>query len=179
MSHRLSVGSTSCRQIVVHFFFLCLVQPVNGKSNLEPVCGTGMVVGLDEADRHDNIKSDKVVTTYRSSHAHFINSLTHSLFHDSALVSSISITAAKRMGMPDGSYVVMKLELGSLQSVRDFVGNLKAFKSARPLNHLICNAAVYKPTDPEPAWTDDGFEMTMVCMIVMDVIVFVFNVIYK
>mmetsp|Transcript_3400 Transcript_3400/g.3959 ORF Transcript_3400/g.3959 Transcript_3400/m.3959 type:complete len:425 (+) Transcript_3400:58-1332(+) len=68
---------------------------------------------------------------------------------------------AKKMKMPDGSYIAMKLELGSLQSVRDFVANLKAFKSARPLNHLICNAAVYKPTDPEPAWSDDGFEMTM------------------
>ena len=56
----------------------------------------------------------------------------------------------------------MKLELANLQSVRDFVANLKAFKSARPLTHLICNAAVYKPTDPEPAWTDDGFEMSMV-----------------
>ena len=55
----------------------------------------------------------------------------------------------------------MRLELGSLQSVRDFVANLKAFKSARPLTHLICNAAVYKPTDPEPLWTDDGFEMSM------------------
>jgi hypothetical protein len=56
----------------------------------------------------------------------------------------------------------MKLELANLQSVRDFVANLKAFKSVRPLNNLICNAAVYKPTDPEPAWTDDGFEMSMV-----------------
>lgn len=69
---------------------------------------------------------------------------------------------AKEKGMPDGSYVVMKLELGNLQSVRDFVANLKAFKLARPLDHLICNAAVYRPTDPEPAWTDDGFEMSMV-----------------
>jgi len=68
---------------------------------------------------------------------------------------------AKEMGMLDGSYVVMKLELGSLQSVRDFVSNLKAFKSTRPLDNLICNAAVYKPTDPEPAWTDDGFEQSM------------------
>lgn len=68
---------------------------------------------------------------------------------------------AKERGFPDGSYTVMKLELGSLQSVRDFVANLKAFKSARPLTHLVCNAAVYKPTDPEPAWTDDGFEMSM------------------
>merc|ERR1712232_73975 len=69
--------------------------------------------------------------------------------------------SSKENGFPEGSYIVMKLELGSLQSVRDFVGNLKAFKSARPLTHLICNAAVYKPTDPEPVWTDDGFEMSM------------------
>jgi len=68
---------------------------------------------------------------------------------------------AKKMGFPDGSFTTMKLELGSLQSVRDFVANLKAFKSARPLTHLICNAAVYRPTDPKPAWTDDGFEMSM------------------
>jgi len=68
---------------------------------------------------------------------------------------------AKEFNMPEGSYVVMKLELGSLQSVRDFVYNLKAFKSARPVDNLICNAAVYKPTDPEPAWTDDGFEQSM------------------
>lgn len=68
---------------------------------------------------------------------------------------------AKEMGFPEGSYTVMKLELASLQSVRDFVANLKAFKSARPLTNLICNAAVYRPTDPEPAWTDDGFEMSM------------------
>ncbi|KAL3823627.1 hypothetical protein ACHAXA_005608 [Cyclostephanos tholiformis] len=68
---------------------------------------------------------------------------------------------AKEMGMPDNSYTVMKLELGSLQSVRDFVFNLKAFKSIRPVQNLICNAAVYRPTDPEPAWTDDGFEASM------------------
>jgi len=68
---------------------------------------------------------------------------------------------AKENGFPEGSYTVMKLELGNLQSVRDFVQNLKAFKSVRPLNHLICNAAVYKPKDPNPAWTDDGFEMSM------------------
>jgi len=74
------------------------------------------------------------------------------------------VEKAKRVAkenLPDNSYTVMKLELASLQSVRDFVANLKAFKSARPLTHLICNAAVYLPTDPEPAWTDDGFEMSM------------------
>lgn len=76
------------------------------------------------------------------------------------LLHSTQIVAKER-GMPDNSYTVMKLELANLQSVRDFVANLKAFKSARPLTHLICNAAVYRPTDPEPAWTDDGFEMSM------------------
>merc|ERR1712157_504353 len=69
--------------------------------------------------------------------------------------------AAKDNNIPSGSYTVMKLELANLQSVRDFVDNLKAFKSARPLTHLVCNAAVYKPSDPNPAWTDDGFEMSM------------------
>jgi len=68
---------------------------------------------------------------------------------------------AQESGMVEGSYVVMKLELANLQSVRDFVFNLKAFKSNRPLDNLICNAAVYRPTDPEPAWTDDGFEQSM------------------
>lgn len=68
---------------------------------------------------------------------------------------------AKEEKLPEDSYTVMKLELGNLQSVRDFVANLKAFKSARPLTHLICNAAVYRPTEPQPMWTDDGFEMSM------------------
>jgi len=68
---------------------------------------------------------------------------------------------AKEAGLSENSYTVMKLELANLQSVRDFVANLKAFKSARPLTHLICNAAVYKPASPEPEWTDDGFEMSM------------------
>mmetsp|Transcript_29007 Transcript_29007/g.66373 ORF Transcript_29007/g.66373 Transcript_29007/m.66373 type:complete len:370 (-) Transcript_29007:523-1632(-) len=68
---------------------------------------------------------------------------------------------AKELNFPDNSYTAMKLELASLQSVRDFVANLKAFKSARPLTHLICNAAVYLPKEPNPTWSDDGFEMSM------------------
>jgi len=69
---------------------------------------------------------------------------------------------ANENGIPKGSYTVMKLELASIQSVRDFVSNLMAFKTAaRPLKNLICNAAVYLPKDPEPSFTDDGFEMSM------------------
>jgi protochlorophyllide reductase len=77
------------------------------------------------------------------------------------LTPFVSTSVAKETGLPDGSYTVMKLELASLQSVRDFVANLKAFKGARPLQNLICNAALYLPKDPEPSWTDDGFEMSM------------------
>jgi len=64
-------------------------------------------------------------------------------------------------GISRNDYVAMKLELASLQSVKDFVGNLKLFLPARPISHLICNAAVYLPTDPEPSWTDDGYEMSL------------------
>jgi len=68
---------------------------------------------------------------------------------------------AKEVGMKSSDYTAMKLELASLKSVRDFVVNLKAFKAIRPLNHLICNAAVYLPADPIPRFTDDGFEMSV------------------
>lgn len=87
--------------------------------------------------------------------------LTLQLFCDGSFCLFLVTSVAKERGLPKGSYTVMKLELASLQSVRDFVANLKAFKSARPLTYLVCNAAVYLPTDPEPAWTDDGFEMSM------------------
>ena len=56
---------------------------------------------------------------------------------------------------------VMKLELGSLESVRNFVFNLKAFKGPRPLDVLVCNAAVYLPGTPTPRFTADGFEMSV------------------
>jgi len=68
---------------------------------------------------------------------------------------------AKENGIKKSSYVAMRLELASLQSVKDFVNNLKFFLPARPISHLICNAAVYLPTDPQPSWTDDGFEMSL------------------
>mmetsp|Transcript_3165 Transcript_3165/g.4396 ORF Transcript_3165/g.4396 Transcript_3165/m.4396 type:complete len:411 (+) Transcript_3165:70-1302(+) len=68
---------------------------------------------------------------------------------------------AQEMGFPKNSYTVLKLELGSLESVRNFVFNLKAFKGPRGLDRLVCNAAVYLPKDPNPRFTEDGFEMSM------------------
>jgi protochlorophyllide reductase len=68
---------------------------------------------------------------------------------------------AKESGIPKSNYVAMYLELASLQSVKDFVDNIRAFLPQRPINHLICNAAVYRPKSSLPDWTDDGFEMQL------------------
>ncbi|GJW32920.1 protochlorophyllide reductase, chloroplastic-like protein [Tanacetum coccineum] len=54
------------------------------------------------------------------------------------------------------SGLVMRLDLSSFDSVRQFVGNFK--QSGQSLDVLVCNAAVYLPTAKEPTYTADGFE---------------------
>jgi len=68
---------------------------------------------------------------------------------------------AAECGIKRESFIPLRLELSSLASVKDFVRDLRKFAGKdRPLNHLICNAAVYRPTDPKPAFTEDGYELT-------------------
>lgn len=67
--------------------------------------------------------------------------------------------AAKSAGMDKENYSIMHLDLASLDSVRQFVDNLK--RSGAPLDVLVCNAAVYQPTAGEPSYTADGFEMSV------------------
>lgn len=67
--------------------------------------------------------------------------------------------AAKSSGISKENYTVMHLDLSSLDSVRQFVGNFK--QSGRPLDVLVCNAAVYLPTAKEPTYTADGFELSV------------------
>ncbi|KAL8151060.1 hypothetical protein V2J09_020868 [Rumex salicifolius] len=67
--------------------------------------------------------------------------------------------AAKTVGMPKGSYTIMHLDLASLESVRQFVDNFR--RSEKPLDVLVCNAAVYLPTAKEPTYTADGFELSV------------------
>ncbi|KAL2937704.1 Protochlorophyllide reductase chloroplastic [Bienertia sinuspersici] len=67
--------------------------------------------------------------------------------------------AAKRVGMAKESYSVMHLDLASLDSVRQFVDNFR--RSGKPLDVLVCNAAVYLPTDKEPTFTAEGFELSV------------------
>eukprot|EP00249_Psilotum_nudum_P005065 c18545_g1_i1 orf=566-1783(+) len=67
--------------------------------------------------------------------------------------------AAKSVGIPKNTYTVMHLDLSSFNSIRQFVDNFK--RSGRPLDVLVCNAAVYFPTAKEPSFTADGFELSV------------------
>ncbi|CAL5405816.1 unnamed protein product [Camellia sinensis] len=67
--------------------------------------------------------------------------------------------AAKAAGIAKENYTVMHLDLASLDSVRQFVDNFK--RSGRPLDVLVCNAAVYLPTAKEPTFTAEGFELSV------------------
>ncbi|GER26313.1 protochlorophyllide reductase [Striga asiatica] len=67
--------------------------------------------------------------------------------------------AARSAGMPRENYTVMHLDLASLESVRQFVDTFRC--SGRPLDVLVCNAAVYLPTAKEPTFTADGFELSV------------------
>ncbi|KAL8141357.1 hypothetical protein V2J09_007378 [Rumex salicifolius] len=67
--------------------------------------------------------------------------------------------AAKSAGMDKENYTIMHLDLASLDSVRQFVDSFK--RSERPLDVLVCNAAVYFPTAKEPTYTAEGFELSV------------------
>ena len=55
----------------------------------------------------------------------------------------------------------MECDLASFDSVKKFVGKLKEFKSGKPLDRLVCNAAVYQPTLDYAKYTEDGIEQQM------------------
>ncbi|OAY54929.1 hypothetical protein MANES_03G113300v8 [Manihot esculenta] len=67
--------------------------------------------------------------------------------------------AAKSAGISKENYTIMHLDLASLESVRQFVDNFR--QSGRPLDVLVCNAAVYQPTAKEPTFTAEGFELSV------------------
>jgi len=70
--------------------------------------------------------------------------------------------AAARAGISSKDYKAVELQLASLQSVKDFATDLKkCLPTARGVDRLVCNAAVYLPTDPKPRFTDDGYEMSL------------------
>lgn len=67
--------------------------------------------------------------------------------------------AARSVGMSKEDYTVMHLDLASLESVKQFVDSFRG--TERPLDVLVCNAAVYQPTAKEPSFTAEGFEISV------------------
>jgi protochlorophyllide reductase len=67
--------------------------------------------------------------------------------------------AARSLNMPEEAYELMHLDLGSLESVRSFHASFRA--QDRPLDALVCNAAVYLPLLKEPARSPEGFEISV------------------
>ncbi|MEB3181805.1 MAG: protochlorophyllide reductase [Nostocaceae cyanobacterium] len=67
--------------------------------------------------------------------------------------------AAQQVGIPQGTYSLMQIDLGDLDSVRRFAREFQA--SGRFLNALVCNAAIYMPLLKEPLRSPEGYELTM------------------
>ncbi|MFN6560653.1 MAG: protochlorophyllide reductase [Nostoc sp. ChiSLP01] len=67
--------------------------------------------------------------------------------------------AAQAVGIPYNSYTSIHIDLGSLESVRQFVKNFRA--SGNSLDALVCNAAIYMPLIKEPLRSPEGYELTV------------------
>jgi len=67
--------------------------------------------------------------------------------------------AAAALNFPKGSFTVMLLDLASMESVRRFVNNFRVL--GKPLQALVCNAAVYFPLLKEPQRSPEGYELSV------------------
>ena len=67
--------------------------------------------------------------------------------------------AAQTVGMPQGSYTLMEIDLGSLERVREFVRIFRA--RGMSLDALVCNAAIYMPLLKEPLRSPEGYELSV------------------
>ena len=68
---------------------------------------------------------------------------------------------AEREGFDPSSHTVIDLDLGSFDSTKKFVTKLNTLKKSRPLDRLVCNAAVYQPALDKPKWTEDNIEQQL------------------
>lgn len=66
---------------------------------------------------------------------------------------------AQEVGIPKESYSILQIDLGSLASVRQFVEKFRA--TGKPLDALVCNAAIYMPLIKEPLRSPEGYELSM------------------
>ena len=68
-------------------------------------------------------------------------------------------TAAQSLGLNPENYTVMPIDLGSLESVRQFVADFR--QTGRSLEALVCNAATYLPRLKEPMRSPEGYELSV------------------
>jgi protochlorophyllide reductase len=68
-------------------------------------------------------------------------------------------TAANSLGIPRDARTLLHIDLGSQASVRAFVDAFRAL--GRPLDALVCNAAVYLPRLTEPMRSPEGYEISV------------------
>jgi protochlorophyllide reductase len=67
--------------------------------------------------------------------------------------------AAQAVEIPYNSYTSIHIDLGSLESVRQFVKNFRA--TGKSLDALVCNAAIYMPLIKEPLRSPEGYELSV------------------
>ncbi len=67
--------------------------------------------------------------------------------------------AAQALGMAAGSYTILPIDLGSLDSVRQFVTLFR--NTGKTLDALVCNAAIYMPLLKEPLRSPEGYELNV------------------
>lgn len=67
--------------------------------------------------------------------------------------------AAESLQIPADRYELLQIDLGSQASVRAFFAAFRA--AGRPLDALVCNAAVYLPRLTEPARSPEGYEISV------------------
>lgn len=59
------------------------------------------------------------------------------------------------------SLTILECDLNSFASVRRFTENVNKLLGDKPLDRLVCNAAVYQPTLNEAQWSEDNIEQQM------------------
>ena len=64
------------------------------------------------------------------------------------------------LGIPSGPLHHLRIDLGDLASVRVGVETLVA-SIGRPLDALVCNAAIYRPRLKQPEWSPQNYELSM------------------
>lgn len=68
-------------------------------------------------------------------------------------------SAAESVAIPQDCYTLLHIDVGSLDSVRQFVKDFRA--TGRSLNALVCNAAIYMPLLKEPLRSPEGYELSV------------------